>query len=154
MASTPYEIREVTVVPRAVAGVRAEVRRGQVGQEFRRYLDQVYAAGRAGTVALDGQNVFIYRGSAPGMLTVDFCVGITAPFGGVGNVRALETPAGRAATTTHIGDYARLGDATEAIVAWCRATGRTMVGPAWEVYGHWHDDPARLRTDVYYLLGP
>jgi len=22
----------------------------------------------------------------------------------------------------------------------------------WEVYGHWHDDPSKLRTDVYYLV--
>ena len=153
MSSNSYEVREVTVAPRAVAGVRAEVRRGQVGREFRRYLDQVYAAGQAGAVALDGQNIFIYRGAGPDLLAVDFCVGVTAPFAAVGAVRPLATPSGTAATTTHVGDYGRLGEATAAIVAWCRAHGRTPVGPAWEVYCHWHEDPAKLRTEVYYLLG-
>jgi hypothetical protein len=27
-----------------------------------------------------------------------------------------------------------------------------MTGVDWEIYGHWDDDPAKLRTDVFYLL--
>ena len=154
MPSVPYEIVQVNVAPRRVAGVRAKVRRGRVAQEFGRHLDQVYAAARTGAVHLDGQNIFIYRGAGPDMLAVDFCVGVTKPFTAAGAVRPLETPGGIAATTTHIGDYQRLGEATAAIVAWCRAHGRTPFGPAWEVYGHWHQDPAELRTEVYYLLRP
>jgi hypothetical protein len=53
---------------------------------------------------------------------------------------------------THLGDYGRLGDANAAIQAWCRANNRVRAGASWEVYGHWHADPAQLRTDVYYLL--
>jgi hypothetical protein len=45
-----------------------------------------------------------------------------------------------------------LGEANEAILAWCRAHDRRRAGPSWEVYGHWHEDPAKLRTEVYYLL--
>jgi hypothetical protein len=147
-------VREVIVRPRLVAAVRAQVARGRVAQEFGRYLDQVYAAGRAGDVALDGQNIFIYRAEAAGQLTIDFGVGVTAPFQAMGAVTPAETPHGLAATTTHHGDYGRLGDANAAIVAWCRANDRRRAGPSWEVYGHWHADPAQLRTDVYYLLQP
>ena len=149
-----YAVREVTVPARHVAGVRAQVPRGRVGQEFGRYLDQVYAAGRAGSVSLDGQNIFIYRAATDTDLTVDFCVGATAPFAAIGAVTPLETPSGLAVMTTHQGDYGRLGDANAAILAWCRARGRECAGPSWEVYGHWHADPAQLRTDVYYLLKP
>ena len=28
-----------------------------------------------------------------------------------------------------------------------------IAGPNWEVYTHWEEDPAKLRTEVYYLLG-
>jgi hypothetical protein len=135
-----------------VAGVHARVPRGRVAQEFGRYLDQVYAAARTGAVALDGQNIFIYRAGTAEELTVDFCVGVTSPFVAVGAVLPLETPQGAAAMTTHVGDYGRLGEANAAIAAWCRATDRRLAGPSWEVYGHWHDDPTQLRTDVYYLL--
>jgi effector-binding domain-containing protein len=57
-----------------------------------------------------------------------------------------------AAMTTHHGDYGRMSEANAAILAWCRANGRLRAGPSWEVYGHWHEDPAQLRTEVYYLL--
>jgi effector-binding domain-containing protein len=147
-----YAITEVTAEARPVAGVRAQVPMGRVAQEFGRHLDQVYAAGRAGSVQLDGQNVFIYRQYADGMLTVDFCVGVKAPFSAVGNVEPLLTPAGPAVMTTHRGDYARLREANAAIHAWCAANGRTVAGPSWEVYGHWDPDPAKLTTDVYWLL--
>ena len=149
-----YGVVEVAIAPRPVAGVRAQVARGRVAQEFKRYLDQVYAAARAGAVALDGQNIFIYRSATADQLTVDFCVGVTAPFAAVGAVVPLETPSGTAAMTSHYGDYGALGDANAAILAWCRAQGRERAGPSWEVYGHWHDDPAQRRTDVYYLLQP
>ena len=149
-----YDVVEVVVAARPVAGVRARVARDHVAQEFGRHLDQVYAAARAGAVELDGQNIFIYRSANADQLTVDFCVGVTAPFLAVGDVVPLETPSGTAAMTTHHGDYRALGDANAAILAWCRAQGRVRAGPSWEVYGHWDADPAQLRTDVYYLLQP
>jgi len=132
--------------------LRATVPRGRVAQEFGRHLDQVYAAARAGAVRLDGQNIFIYRAATEEQLTVDFCVGVTAPFAAMEAVVPLETPHGVAAMTTHLGDYARIGEANAAIIAWCRANNRLLAGPSWEVYGHWHEDPAQLRSEIYYLL--
>jgi effector-binding domain-containing protein len=72
----------------------------------------------------------------------------------VGAVQPLYTPGGLAAATTHQGDYGGLGAANAAIAAWRRAHDRTLAGSSWEVYGHWHADPAQLRTDVYYLVLP
>jgi len=152
MSSAPYDIHEVRVAARLVAGVRAQVPRGRVVEHFANYLDQVYAASKAGAVALDGQNIFIYRSATADQLIVDFCVGAIAPFTAVGAVVPLETPHGFAVMTTHYGDYGRLGEANAALRAWCRANGHPHDGPSWEVYGHWNADPAQLRTDVYCLL--
>jgi effector-binding domain-containing protein len=152
MSSSPYDVHEAILTARAVAGMRALVPFGKVAQEFGRHLDQVYAAARAGAVHLDGQNIFIYRAATADQLSVDFCVSVTAPFVAVGAVVPLETPRGTAAATMHHGDYARLGEANAAILAWCRANDRLRARPSWEVYGHWHEDPAQLRTEVYYLL--
>ena len=152
MADQRYEVIEVAVQARLVAGVRARVARGRVGQEFGKYLEQVYAAARAGVVALDGQNIFIYRDATTEYLSVEFCVGATAPFVAVGAVEPIHTPSGVAVMTTHFGDYRALVEANAAIHAWCRAHGRQPAGPSWEVYGHWNDDPSKLRTDVYYFL--
>ena len=154
MIENHYPIVEVTVEPRLVAGVRAVVRRGRVGAAFRQHLDQVYAAAKSGALSLDGQNIFIYRNATEHELTVDFCVGVTAPFTTVGNVMPLETPGGIAAMTTHRGDYSGLAAAAAAVRDWCRDNNRAYAGISWEVYGHWDADPAKLHTDVYYLLRP
>lgn len=152
MASSSYAVNEVMVAPRPVAGVRAQVPRGRVAHEFGHYLDQVYAAERTGAVVLDGQNIFVYRASTGDLLTIDFCVGITASFAALGAVVPMETPHGVAATTTHYGGYGGLGNASAAILAWCRVNNRRRAGPSWEVYGHWYGDPAPMRIDVYFLL--
>lgn len=154
MSHTPYEVREVSVAARPVAGVRAQVPRGRVAQEFGRHLDHVYAAARTGALKLDGQNIFIYRAASADELTVDFCVGTTASFDPVGAVLPLETPSGMAAMVTHHGEYGRLSEAHAAVLAWCHANNRRRAAPFREVCGHWHADPAKLRTEVYYLLQP
>ena len=39
-----------------------------------------------------------------------------------------------------------------AVRDWCKAGGHELEGTNWEVYGHHEEDPAKRRTDVYYLL--
>jgi effector-binding domain-containing protein len=62
------------------------------------------------------------------------------------------TPAGTVATTAYFGPYDRMSSAHDAILRWARENGREFAGPSWEVYDHWSDDPAKLRTDIFYLL--
>ena len=153
MSGPVYAVTEVSVPARLVAAVRARVPLRSVAEYFGAHLDQVYALGRSGGVMLDGQNVFIYREARDGVLTVDFGVGATAPFVGVGNVLPAMTPNGTAAMTTHWGEYRLMRPAHDAVHEWCRVNQRTLAGESWEVYGHWSDNPAARRTDVYYLLG-
>jgi hypothetical protein len=154
--SREYTVSQQVAAPRTIAAVHARVPLGAVPTTFRPYLDQVYAAARAGAVHLDGQNVFLYRCVAdrPSELDVAFGVGVTAPFAAVGAVEPTPLPVGDVATTTHWGSYANLSAAHDAVIEWCRTHGRRRAGPSWEVYGHWTDAEARLRTDVFYLLEP
>ena len=150
----PYVISLATAGPRMIAAVHARVQVTSIPATFRLYLDQVYAAARSGSIQVDGQNVFVYRDAAdqPGAVDVAFGVGVTAPFTAVGNVEPTPLPVGPVATTTHWGNYGGLRAAHRAVVEWCRAHGHRMAGPHWEVYGHWTDDEAQLRTDVFFLL--
>ena len=152
MNARHYEVLETSVAPHALAGARACVPMGRVPEYFGACLDQVYAAAKAGAIAVDGQNIFLYHPRPDGALDVAFCVGTAAPFDRVGNVEFLQTPAGVAATTAHWGEYAGLRGAHDALQAWCKSNHRTLAGPSWEVYGHWSHDPTQLRTDIYYLL--
>ena len=141
--------------PRGIAAVHARVPASRVAANFRTYLDQVYAVGRAGTLQLDGQNIFVYRDveGTPDHLDVEFGVGVAAPFADAGNVVYSVTPSGSVATTTHLGDYSALGDAHAAVIAWCRDRDLPLAGPRWEVYAHWREG-ATPRTDIYYLVTP
>jgi hypothetical protein len=105
MTGAHYTVSEVTVAPRLVAGVRAVVKRGQVGAAFRPHLDQIYAAAKAGAVSLDGQNIFMYPAATEHELTVDFCVGVKAH--GCRQRDAVETPAA-----------SRDDDASRRLVVW------------------------------------
>ena len=152
-ASNAYDVTLEHASPRGMATVRARIPAAQVGAHFRTYLDQVYAAGRAGALQLDGQNIFVYREveGTPDQLDAEFGVGSAAPFVAAGSVVYGVTPSGEVATTTHWGDYGALGNAHAALVAWCRAHDLSLAGPRWEVYGHWREG-AIPRTDIYYLV--
>ena len=138
---------------RGIAAVRARIPCSRVPAVFKTYLNQVYTAARNGAIPLDGQNIFVYRGGAWGEdADVDFGVGVRYPFEPHGAVTYCELPTGDVAVATHWGDYAQLDTAHSAVLAWCRANDREPTGTRWEIYGHWTDDPAHRRTDVYYQL--
>jgi len=147
-----YVVTAQTAQPRSIAAVRVRLPLRDVPRRFADYLNQVYAASRSGTIELDGQNIFLYSGDGGGEADVEFGVGATRAFAATGAVVLSSTPSGRVATTTHWGDYAALGAAHDAVVRWCESRGLVRAGPRWEVYGHWSDDPATRRTDIYYLL--
>ena len=147
-----YSISVQRVAPRPFAAVRERMPIGEVPSRFRPLLDQVYAAAKGNAIVLDGQNIFVYRAGPSGIAEVEFGVGAKDPFASIGRVNYSAVPGGDVATTTHWGDYGALGAAHEAVVAWCQAEGHALAGISWEVYGHWHDDPAKRRTDIYQLL--
>jgi effector-binding domain-containing protein len=153
-SSSSYSVSLKRTSPRSIAAVHARLAPNRVPVEFKRYLDQVYAA-RASGIQLDGQNIFVYRDAVdePGQIDVEFGVGLTAPITAVGPIHTVELPAGEVAMTTHRGAYTGLGEAHAAVLAWCQAHSRAPAGPRWEVYGHWTDGELP-RTDIYYLLRP
>jgi effector-binding domain-containing protein len=98
-----------------------------------------------------GRHVAIYLDCE---MNIECGAEVDQPFTGNGRVVCSKTPAGPAVTTAHFGPYNRLGDAHGAVRKWCADNGHERAGIMWEVYGHWNDDPAQLRTDIFYLLRP
>lgn len=125
-----------------------------VPRRFPEFLGQVYTVAHDNGISLDGQNIFVYRCLPDGAVDVEFGVGARAPFPPTASVTCSETPAGIAAAATHWGDYARLGDAHDAVVTWCKAHDHELAGVCWEVYGHWSEEPSQQRIDVFYSLKP
>jgi effector-binding domain-containing protein len=101
-----------------------------------------------------GRHVAVYRNWKDGEMDVEIGVEVGSGAAGNGDVVLTALPAGIAATVTHRGSYALLGNANTAIRDWCKANARETTGISWEVYGHMgpDTDPADVRTDVFYLL--
>ena len=150
-----YEVVTGTVSAQTLAAVRRRVRMGDVGRAWKPALDLVWEfLRRQEGLRTDGHNCFLYhhpadRGAA---MDVDFGVQVIRPFKDEGEVICTETPAGEVAMTTHIGSYAGIAAAHNAIQSWRTATGRAFGTCSWEVYGDWTDDEAKLETMVVYLL--
>lgn len=143
----PIEVRTVAARPTAVLAATT------TWQEFpslwKPLLDEVHANVHWAGQGPKGRNVMLYHDDVP---HVEVGVELDQPVRVEGRIVRSALPAGRVATTVHRGPYGGLGAAHEAVLHWCAGQGLAVAGPRWEVYGHWHEDPARLETDVFWLL--
>jgi effector-binding domain-containing protein len=145
-------VEMVTATARSTAVSRGVARSWEeFASRWRPMLDGVWAFLRQNDLRTDGHNVMVYRNNVPN-LEFEVGVQVTRTFEPIGAVVPSKLPHGQAAHTIHVGDYAGLGQAHDAIARWCRTNGHTPSGTRWEVYGDWEEDPAMLQTDVYSLL--
>jgi effector-binding domain-containing protein len=154
MATTDVALR--TVDPRPTAVVSQTTTWKQFPGVWRPLLDEVYGfvRGRQDELAPnDGpevwRNAFLYLDDKP---TVEIGVLVAGPFEPHGRVVPSQLPGGDVVTAVHCGDYAGLGRTHHAVSEFIAAKGLVRVGPSWEIYGHWRDDPSELETEVYYLV--
>jgi effector-binding domain-containing protein len=149
----PDDVRGEWASPRVLAAISATTTPQGLGADIVRLLDVVWPVLREQGVRTD-HNVVVYRGGAGGTLTVDVGVETLTSFEDRGEVRHVLTPSGEVATTAHFGEYSDMGRAYAALERWCADHSRSPAGVNWEVYGDWEEDPAKRRTDVYFLLEP
>src|SRR3954469_15258066 len=140
---------------RPLAVVRRRARPHELARVVPDACGVVWTAARAQPAAAPGRHVAVYL---DGQINLEIGVEVDGPFAANGEVVPSATPAGPTATATHLGPYSSLGQTHDAIRQWCTDHGHALAGPSWEVYGHWqadwNADPARIRTDIYYLLKP
>jgi len=101
-----------------------------------------------------GANVSLYHHvDRPELgMPIDIGVEVTRRFEPEGEVRCVETPAGPAAVTLHVGPYTTLPLTHAALHVWCGANGHKIGTHSLEIYGDWSDDPSKLETTIEYLL--
>jgi effector-binding domain-containing protein len=144
-----YQVRIEQVPAQTTAVVRRRAAPGELARVVPQGCGEVWAFVRSAGLQHPGRHLALYL---DGAINLEVGVEVARPFTGDGNVVCSATPAGSVATTVHLGPYQRLGEAHAAIRKWCADNGHALSGVNWEVYGHWTDDPAQLRTDVFYLL--
>ena len=150
MTAYAVQVQRLDSVPLAV--VKRQASRAELSRVVPECCGLVWNAVRA-QHAKGGRHVAIYW---DGSIRLEVGVELQGPFNDSAPVVRSATPAGTVAMATHFGPYGGLGAAHDAVRNWCAANHHTLAGPSWEVYGHWlrewDADPARIRTDVYYLL--
>jgi hypothetical protein len=148
-----YDVRLEQISSRPLAVVRRRASSQELSRVVPDACGAVWSVVRAAQVKGAGRHVAVYL---DGEINLEVGVELDAPFAGHGEVVGSATPAGAVATAVHFGPYAGLHEAHRAIRKWCADHGYALAGPNWEIYGHWTDewnsDPAKIRTDVYYLL--
>jgi effector-binding domain-containing protein len=142
-------VTETAVAARPTAVVAAATTWEEFPALWSKLLDEVWACLRSGGITRGCRNVMLYLDDVP---HVEVGVELTQPCPLIGQVVASSLPAGGAAMTVHRGPYDGLEAAHRAVIRWCRVNGRERAGPRWEFYGPHDDDPAKVWTEVYYLL--
>lgn len=147
-----YRVDVITVTAQPIAVVRRQATQAELSRIVPAACGEVWNFVKAAGIPA-ARHVAVYHDcETSGVMNVEIGVEVTAPFEGDGNVVYSTLPAGSVVTTSHLGPYHLLGGAHEAVHQYCREHGLRKAGPSWEIYGHWTDNPAQLRTDVFYLL--
>ena len=151
--ATPVELRTVNAHPTAV------VPQTTTWKEFPSVwgplLDEVYGFVRPHPelARQEGpelwRNAFLYLDDKP---TVEIGVLVARPFEPRGRVVPSQLPAGDVVTAVHRGDYSQMGRTHQAVNDFIAEHRLVRVGPSWEIYGHWREDPSELETEIYYLV--
>ena len=152
MDASEYVVSTVTVQRQGIAAARQWTTFKRISEEIGRLLADPWALlAEQPTLRTEGYNMAVYWDDQ-GEGSIQVGVQVVRPFEDTETVVYAEVPGGCVATTAHYGEYSDLGPAHHAVRTWCEEHDRQRAGPYWEVYGHWSDDPAQRRTDVYYLL--
>lgn len=148
------EVRTEQAAPRRLAAIRSVTTPQDLRRTISRSLGIIWPAVREQGVRF-GHNVFVYRDGEPGTMIVELGVEVLGDFTERGEIKIVQTPPGEVATAAYYGDdYTQMAPVYQALEQWCASNGRRPAGVNWEVYGDPAEDPARTRTDIYFLLEP
>jgi len=147
-----YQVTLEAVDRQIIASARQRTTFARISREIGELLNHPWSLIRSTPgLRTDGDNVAIYW-SDSGAGDIEVGVQVTRAFDPTETVVCSATPAGTVARTAHFGPYSQLRPAHRAVRDWCKQSNREIALPFWEIYGDWFDDPAKLRTDVLYLL--
>lgn len=145
----PCDVRVERVEARSTAVVHRQAKGHTLSDVIPKACGEVWQFLRSTGTPHLGLNLVVYL---DGDFNLECGVLVAGPFTSTGAVVSSTTPSGLVATAVHTGPYDQLGETHEAVLAWCLDQGQRRAGPSWEIYGHWNDDPAQLRTEVFWLL--
>ena len=141
-----------TAEPTPTAVVRAATTWAEFPNAWGPMLDQVWSFLRGSAPAglwTHGHNIMLYQDDVP---NVEVGVQVTGSFDAHGPVVPSTLPAGLAATATHAGPVASIGETHAAVRDWVTANGHTLAGPFWEIYSDPDPGTGAFTVEVRWLV--
>jgi effector-binding domain-containing protein len=146
------EVTVKVVDPTPTAVVAASTTWAEFPNVWGPMLDQVWTFLRGGApdgLYRQGHNVMLYKDDVP---NVEIGVQVSRAFDPAGHVVASALPGGLAATATHAGPIAQVGDTHRAVSEWSNANGYQLAGPHWEIYGDPDPSTGHFDVEVFWSL--
>jgi len=147
--SYTIEVKQITSQP--ILSVKRQTLVESLVVTLQTGLGEVWDHIRADGIKHTGRNVVIYNPGSNGMVKMEMGVEILSNCG-FSEDDLSNTPSGLVASTVHTGTYDGIPQAHQAILSWCSQNNIEIIGPNWEIYSHWNDDPNKLTTEIYYLV--
>ena len=152
LCAVPVEVTVNTVDPVPTAVVAATATWTEFPKMWGPMLDEVWGFLRGGAPAglyARGHNIMLYKDDVP---NVEVGVQVSGSFAPAGPVVASALPGGLAATATHTGPIAEIGDTHRAVREWSQANGYRLAGPHWEIYGDPDPSTGNFDVEVFWSL--
>lgn len=138
-----------TVTEQVTAVQRATLSQDQLAEWFPKAFGDVACYLYHHGIAPNGFPFARHHVRLDGRFEVEAGFPVATPITGNGPVEPSILPGGPVLVVWHVGPYAELGTAYQAMADWLEAEGATRTGDAWEIY---HDpptsDPMHWRTEV------
>src|SRR3989304_694166 len=127
-----FQLKEVEERP--ILAIRVSTKPGRIGNELQEILPEVwnYAKGVGATLA--GPPFTMYHKMESDEVEIEAGMQLTESREGEGEIRSGTLPAGKVASTVHMGSYENLPDAYRALENWIREQNLKPASPPWEVY--------------------
>ena len=145
------ETRIIDLEPLTGAGVEVHARWPDLAPTIRQTFDRIYKPGALAPG--HGHNFILYTNETKEGGTLLVGVLDRQPGGADPNVRPAHIPGGRVITATHWGEYANMRGTYDVLHEEVKAKGLKRIWTSLEIYGDWHSDISKVRTDLYLFLG-
>jgi hypothetical protein len=143
-----YDIDLVDLQQQQAAVVRDVVPHHGIGEFLARAFGEVMAAVDRQDLHVSGPPFARYRSASSEAWEVEAGFPVHGVAAAEGRVEPVTLPGGRMARTVHVGEYADVGRAYEAVLGWLVEQGYVAQGDPWECYLDGPEVP-RPRTEIF-----
>ena len=157
-----YSITKRNIAPQPVLAVRRRVKPDAMAVALAEMFGEIFVFAQSSGTAMAGHPLTRFIEWGPGLITIDGCLPIAAPFTGKpftgkpsGNVCGDSLPGGPVATMMHTGPYDKLIGAHAAMQQWIEEQGFVAQGAPWETYitdPAEYPDPNDWKTEIFWPL--